>query len=240
MKFPTLNIILSVILFTGLFSCGQQSKSHDDHEGHEHHATHEEGHDHDHDHGHSHKAENMTLSDGAYKVDIEKSYIKWTGKKFTGDSHFGKLKLSEGTVDITQQVISSKSKFTVDMNSITVEDIPADHPKNGKLKGHLLNDDFFGVEKYPTVSFIVTKVKKGEKQGIVNVTGDLTIKGITHPISFPAHIMNHDGSIHAMADIVFNRAHYDIKYKSNSFFSDLGDKAIKDDIELELHLYASK
>ncbi|NME67732.1 YceI family protein [Flammeovirga aprica] len=236
MKFPIINSLITIFLIAGFYSCGTSSEKKDDHSHHQQ----EESASHSHDHGHSHKAETMTLSDGSYKVDTEKSFIKWTGKKITGSSHFGKLKLASGTVAVSGSQIGTDSEFSVDMTTITVEDIPADDAKNGKLKGHLENDDFFSTTKFPTTTFKVTQIAKGEKEGMINVTGDLTIKGITKSISFPAHIMNHDGTLHAMADIVFNRAEFDIKYKSSSFFSDLGDKAINDDIELELHLYAQK
>lgn len=232
MKFPTFKSLISALLVVGLISCGQQAKQSEKAESHEH-----EGHTHD--HGHSHKAAPVSLMDGSYKVDVDKSFIKWTGKKITGSSHFGKLKLVSGTVDIKEKQITSNSSFKVDMSTITVEDIPADDKMNGKLKGHLENDDFFNVKEFPEVAFKVNKISKGDKEGMINVEGDLTIKGITNSITFPAHIMNHDGTLHAMADINFDRTKYDIKYKSSSFFSDLGDKAIVDNVELELHLYAN-
>lgn len=238
MKFPIINSLITIFLIAGFYSCNSPSEKKDDHSHHQHEES--TAHSHDHDHGHSHKAATMSLSDGSYKVDTEKSFIKWTGKKITGSSHFGKLKLASGTVDVSEAQIAAGSAFSVDMKTITVEDIPADNAKNGKLKGHLENSDFFNITEFPTTTFKVTQVAKGEKEGMINVTGDLTIKGITNSISFPAHIMNHDGTLHAMADIVFNRAKFDIKYKSSSFFSDLGDKAIEDDVALELHLYAQK
>lgn len=231
MKFPTLNIILSTILMIGMISCGQKTASKEEHGHH-----HEEGHDHD--HGHSHKSASISLADGAYKVDVEKSYIKWTGKKVTGE-HFGKLKLSSGSVNIKEGNITPESNFVVDMTTITVEDIPADQSMNKKLKGHLESPDFFNTSGHPETTFKVTSISKGDKEGMINVTGDLVIKGISNSITFPAHIMNHDGKIHAMADIVFDRTKYDIKYKSGSFFDDLGDKTIHDEVYLELHLYAS-
>lgn len=239
MKFPTFNFFISVLLIAGIVSCGQQSKNQEDSSSHTEAHDHSHGHSHDHEHGHSHKAGNAALMDGSYKVDVEKSFVKWTGKKITGSSHYGKLKLTEGSVDIKDNSITSNSKFTLDMSTITVEDIPVDDKMNGKLKGHLENPDFFNVSEFPHVTFKVSKISNGEKEGMINVTGDLTIKGITNSITFPAHIMNHDGTLHAMADIVFDRTKYNIKYKSSSFFSDLGDKAIVDNVELELHLYAN-
>ncbi|KXX67428.1 YceI family protein [Flammeovirga sp. SJP92] len=235
MKFPTINFLVTVFLIAGLISCGQKSETKEEHSHHQ-----EESAGHSHDHGHSHKSESMSLADGSYKVDTEKSFIKWTGKKITGSSHYGKLKLTSGTVAVEGNQISENSDFDIDMTTITVDDIPADDKMNGKLKGHLENNDFFNVTEFPMASFKVSKIAKGEKEGMINVTGDLTIKGITNSISFPAHIMNHDGTLHAMADIAFDRTKFDIKYKSSSFFSDLGDKAIVDNIELELHLYAQK
>ncbi|WP_052444673.1 YceI family protein [Flammeovirga sp. OC4] len=241
MKFLSINFLVSIFLIAGIISCGTTSEKKEDHtHKHEEGTGHSHGDDHEHHHGHSHKSESMMLSDGSYKVDTEKSFIKWTGKKITGSSHYGKLKLASGTVAVSENQISTNSEFNIDMTTISVDDIPADDKLNKKLKGHLENNDFFNVTEFPAATFKINKIAKGEKEGMIDVTGDLTIKGITNSVSFPAHIMNHDGTIHAMADISFDRTKYDIKYKSSSFFSDLGDKAINDKIELELHLYAQK
>jgi polyisoprenoid-binding protein YceI len=171
-----------------------------------------------------------------YKVDTQKSAIVWTGKKVTG-AHTGNISLSKGTITADGKTIKGGT-FEIDMNSITVTDLK-DSTYNKKLVGHLKNDDFFGVEKHPKATFVITKVtpKTGNEY---DVTGKLTIKGITHDVSFPATITTTANSLTAIAKIAVDRTKYDIKYGSGSFFDNLGDKAIDNDFTLDLNLVAVK
>ena len=116
-----------------------------------------------------------------------------------------------------------------------------DADKSARLEGHLKADDFFGTDKFATSTFIIKKIvaATGTK---VNVTGDLTIKGITNSITFPADVVwNTDGSITATADkILIDRTKYGIKYRSKGIFPEIGDKMIYDDFELTIKLIAKK
>jgi polyisoprenoid-binding protein YceI len=101
----------------------------------------------------------------------------------------------------------------------------------GKLDGHLKADDFFGVEKFPTATLEFKKI--GDKgNGTYSVTADLTVKGITNPVTFDLVV---NGST-ATTKVIIDRTKYDIKYKSKSFFDSLGDNFIYDDFELEVSL----
>ena len=132
----------------------------------------------------------------------------------------------------------SKASFEVDMTTLTVEDISGQGAD--RLKGHLLSDDFFSVEKHKTATFVSTKIAPNGKPGGFSVTGDLTIKGITKPITFDATVKNEGGKIVGTSAIKVDRTNYDIKYRSGKFFQDLGDKAIYDEFDLEVSLVASK
>jgi polyisoprenoid-binding protein YceI len=114
-----------------------------------------------------------------------------------------------------------------------------------KLDEHLKNDDFFSVSKYPESSFVIKTITPssvdGAKVGRYIISGNLTIKGIEKPISFPATIIAiGDDSIKAESSFAINRAEWDIKYNSQSFFSGLGDKVIRDAVEITLDLLATK
>ena len=63
--------------------------------------------------------------------------------------------------------------------------------------------------------------------------GELTIKGITHPINFSITLNSENN---ATAMLVFDRSKYDVRFRSGSFFDELGDKLILDDIKLEVAL----
>ena len=123
------------------------------------------------------------------------------------------------------------------MNTIVVQDIK-DAGTNGKLTGHLKSDDFFGVEKFPVSSLVLTGVKKLSGDNY-EFTGNLTIKGITHPLTFTAMSVLKGNSLHSTGKITINRAKYDIRYGSGSFFQGLGDKMIYDDFTLEFNLVAT-
>ena len=69
----------------------------------------------------------------------------------------------------------------------------------------------------------------------------MTIKGITHPVSFTATVEYEDEQIVVKSEsFKIDRSKWDIKYKSNSFFENLGDKFIYDDMELSVHVSATK
>lgn len=161
------------------------------------------------------------------KVKVEESNIIWKGHKVTGH-HEGTIQLQAGTFKFDDKNQLTGGTFVMDMTTLTVTDLEGD--MNGKLSGHLKSEDFFGIEKHPKATFVMTKVDGSN--GKYNVTGDLTIKDITHPISFMMNIYEDT----ATADIKVDRTKYDIKYRSASFFEGLKDKAIYDEFELNVNL----
>jgi polyisoprenoid-binding protein YceI len=162
------------------------------------------------------------------KIDLNSSTIKWTGKEITTKTHYGKLKFKEGTLRLKEGVVVGGS-FVVDMTSLENQDLSGG--SKDYLEKHLRSEDFFGVEQHPTASLNIASAKK-IKDGQQEVNGALTIKGITHPVRFNM-VMTAEG---ATADLVFDRSKYEVKFRSASFFDDLGDKLIYDDIALQVNL----
>ncbi len=167
-------------------------------------------------------------------IDVETSVIEWKGSKVIGNSHTGTLQFKDGVLKMKKGNLVG-GEFTVDMT--TLEDTDLSGGMKSKLEGHLKSDDFFGVEKYPTSRLEITKVGK-EKNGIAQVSAKLTIKGTTEEITFPAEVTITDGWAIASADLTFDRSKFDVRYGSGSFFDNLGDKAISDDIELTVKIRA--
>lgn len=161
------------------------------------------------------------------KVDVSKSNIKWVGKKVTGQ-HEGIVKFKEGTLIFQKDKLAGGS-FTVDMNSLTATDLSGDY--QAQLNGHLKNDDFFATDKFSTAT-LVFKTIALKKANVYTVTADLTIKGKTNPTTFDLTVAGNK----ATTTLKVDRTKYDIKYKSGSFFENLGDKAIYDDFELNVAL----
>ncbi len=171
-----------------------------------------------------------------YKVDKRQSKVNWTGKKVSG-AHEGTIKVADGKLISDGKTITGGT-FDIDMSSITCSDLK-DQGYNDKLVGHLKSDDFFSAEKFPK-STLVIKSATSQGKDQYKITGDLTIKGITKPIEFPAAVQISGSEIKATAKIIVDRTLYDIKYGSGSFFDNLGDKAINNEFELNVDLVAKK
>lgn len=170
------------------------------------------------------------------KVDIQKSTITWHGKKVTG-AHTGHISIKEGTLEVEGKKLTG-GVFVIDMNTITCTDIK-DEEYNGNFVSHMKSDDFFGVEKHEESKLLIKSVKQKEKNK-VEITGDLTIKGKTLSITFPATVDTDGKTLKAQAKIEIDRTKYDIKYGSGSFFDNLGDKAIDNKFTLDIDLVAAK
>ncbi|RMG57198.1 MAG: YceI family protein [Bacteroidetes bacterium] len=168
-----------------------------------------------------------------YTANPAESVIKWKGEKVTGE-HFGTISLKEGNFTFADGKLTGGS-FVVDMTSIVVEDIE-DPTYNAKLAGHLKSADFFGVEEFPTATFVITNAISRGTPGDYKVIGDITIKGITKEIRFLANITEENGQARAKADIELDRSEFNVRYGSGSFFDDLGDKTIYDEFFLTIDI----
>ncbi|SHJ52116.1 YceI family protein [Pseudozobellia thermophila] len=161
------------------------------------------------------------------EVKTDASTITWKAYKVTG-SHTGTVNLKSGTLIFDGDKLTG-GEFVADMTSLVSTDMSGEG--KGKLEGHLKSDDFFGVEKHPTSKLVFTKVKATGKNAY-EVTGDLTIKGITKPVTFDVSVYGSK----ATANVKIDRTKYDVKYGSGSFFENLGDKTIYDEFDLVVDL----
>lgn len=175
-----------------------------------------------------------------YKVSTTESTAKWHAKKVTGE-HYGIVKIQGGEILANGQNLNS-ANITIDMTTIESTDMQGEY--KGKLDGHLKSDDFFSTEKFNTATLKIKSVSaiKGAKPGEnnYNIVADLTIKGITKEITFPAFVVINKGQVIANADFNINRTNYDIRYGSKSFIADIGDKAIDDEFNIKVRIVASK
>ncbi len=171
----------------------------------------------------------------AFKIDTGASKATWEGSKLVG-KHEGELKVKGGELLVDKGALTG-GNVEIDMSSLSDKDL-TDAGMNKKLVDHLRSDDFFSVEKHPVSTLKVTKVEK--KDGKTMVTGDLTIKGITKPITFPVDVKSDKKGVHAKGEMTVNRTEYDIKFRSLKFFSDIGDKVIHDNFKVGFEVSASK
>ena len=157
------------------------------------------------------------------------SYLRWYGEELTGKTHFGNLSFEKAQINLQDGVITS-GNFLVNMTSLTVEDLSGGG--KAKLTRHLKSDDFFSVEKHPEAILTITQKAKVEN-GVQSLVGELTIKGINHPVEFTMTLGENNS---AKAQLTFDRSKYEVRFRSGSFFENLGDKLILDDIKLEAQL----
>lgn len=169
-----------------------------------------------------------TPIDGEKKqVKVGESTVTWKGYKVTG-SHEGTLVLKSGYLEMDGQKLTG-GEFVVDMTSLSNSDLEGE--SKGKLEGHLKSDDFFGVATYPTAKLVFKSATPMNKNSYT-VKGDLTIKGITKPVTLVISMFENK----ATATLKVDRAKYDVKYGSGSFFDNLGDKTIYDEFDLVVDL----
>lgn len=174
----------------------------------------------------------LAMTPGVYgqksEMSVADSKIVWTGKK-VGGSHTGHIKLLSGYLDKSDDKYVG-GKFVADMTSISNLDID-DEDNRAKLVGHLKSDDFFSVDKYPTATL---EIIEGEKvaSGKYKFSGEMTIKDNTHPVTFEADA---DGKTFT-GTLTIDRAKYNVRYGSDSFFDNLGDNLIYDDFDLNFEV----
>lgn len=169
-------------------------------------------------------------------IDTEASTVNWTGSKVIGGGHNGSVALASGKLVLENGQLN-KGSFTADMSTIAVEDLTGGMAD--KLSGHLFSDDFFGVSDHPSASFSMTSIDM-EGPNSYTVTGDLTIKGETNPVSFPATLSWENELPVATATVNVDRTQFGIRYGSDSFFDNLGDKAIANEFALEIKLVGKR
>jgi len=189
------------------------------------------------------KGEVAAATGASFTVDNAISKVMWEGSKPAG-SHNGTVDVSNGTVTVAGGKVTGGT-FTLDMNSISCLDLEGG--KKEYLESHLKGlgddnaDDFFNVKAYPTAKFEITKLTglANDAEGNFLVYGNLTMKDITKQVGFKANIQTTDGTV-SVTSQKFNidRTEWGIKYNSGKFFDDLKDKAIDDEMALQVNLVA--
>lgn len=175
-----------------------------------------------------------------YEVDATASSIKWHGAK-VGTDHFGKIRLKSGWLTLTGDQLTG-GEFIADMTSISNDDLSTKkgffggQSDNAKLVGHLMSEDFFAVKKFPESKFVITKAA-AKGGGDYEISGNMTIRGITQPLAFTANIKRDGTRVNGKGTLTFNRAKHDVKFHSGTI-AQLGDKLINDDVPLDIELVA--
>ena len=180
------------------------------------------------------------------------SILEWKGGlKFVNNNHNGNLKVKVGSIYL-QKDNKITGNIVIDMMSMTNIDLP-DNRKD-YLIGHLRSEDFFHVDRYPVASLEIksSKILEKKSNGKYNmqISGDLTVKSTTKPITFTA-LVDLDSDIKsATGTMEFNRTDFDVQYRSEMHLDDaksfwnkmnttkeaVKDKVIQDKIEVMFNI----
>ena len=185
----------------------------------------------------SKKLNQVSFEEGVYSVVVDRTELSWIGKEISTKIHTGTLNLIDGTIQIIDEN-TINGNITIDMSSINVTDLQGRAKE--MLEGHLRSADFFEVENYPnaTLSFKSKTYNKLKNQ--IDFEGQLTIKDISNPILFSATLLESSPYLRAKSILSFDRSKYDVRFRSGSFFENLGDKLILDDIDVNIMLVTEK
>lgn len=185
----------------------------------------------------------LVVTPGSYIVSTTTSHLYFAGKKPLIDGY-----VDSGIIDLLDGMITvgdatATGAFTIDMNSLDVTLTAKKPGQESILTEHLKGSNWFDVAAYPTASFtIATVVPQADSSSTFtyNVTGNLTMKGKTKEISFPATIyQNLDGSIAVEATTTIDRTMWGLKFMSGTFFDNLANNVIADEVQLEVALVAT-
>ena len=170
-------------------------------------------------------------------INTKLSLVTWKGSMQIGNNnHRGYVYISKGELRLDNGQLRGGA---VEVDMKTIEDL--DHRADNNLIKHLKDPDFFDVTKFPTSTISITgSGADSSTPGHSIIFGNLTIKGITNPVSFPARIAVADGLVTANGRLVIDRTKWDVRYKSGKFYDLLADQTMSDSIEFDIKIVAWK
>ncbi len=183
--------------------------------------------------GEAQRVKNTEQAASDLTVNTALSKIHWKGFK-PGGGHHGTLSLKEGTVNLKNGALVG-GRFVIDMNTIVDEDLTGE--SNQKLVGHLKSADFFDVAQYPVSEFVITSLLPGGNEPTQEITGNLTMKGVTKSIGFVAEISVNNGKFMASTSaFTVDRTQWGVNYGSKNIFKNLADSFINDEMEIQIQI----
>lgn len=180
----------------------------------------------------------VPVVEGQRLINTEESFIHWIGRNPL-NFHNGAIKLKQGFITLNHHALAN-AEFTIDMKSITDEDL-TDSVMNKMLIHHLASDDFFDIETYPEAFFKITSADPidGVPLGLPNyqIKGELTLRGKTEPIDFLAQVtLREDGCYIAQAMVDMDRTRWGVLYGSGKRFARLGPHLVNDIVHLHVKI----
>jgi polyisoprenoid-binding protein YceI len=171
------------------------------------------------------------------------STVTWTGYKPAG-KHYGTIAVKSGELTVDGETITG-GRFIMDLTALEIEDLKGDQENYDKLYGHLQSGDFFDTQNHPEATFEITNIEpyrsgdtvedreqfksdntptSSSQQMVDNpthwISGNLTMRGNTKNIKFPATVSNNNGAVAAKAGFNIDRTEWNVSYGDESGVAD--------------------
>lgn len=199
----------------------------------------------------------------SYSINTEESEVTWIGSKPTG-KHSGTIPIASGDIAVENEKVVGGT-IVINVVEIDNEDLKEDKDSHSKLITHLKSEDFFDTENHPTAEFVITSVEPYSKEDSVKVkeefdtqykpasatehmvaspthkvTGNLTMRGKTLSISFPAHVKLEQDKVIAKAKFNIDRSLWGLQYGNEANVVDKAkDKFIYNTVNVGFDIVAS-
>lgn len=141
----------------------------------------------------------VPIVDGKVELSPETTLIEFVGTHVGEDPkpRVGGFKKFKGQIEVTDENAGIKSMhLEIDVNSIWTE--------FSKLTAHLKNADFFETDQFGKASFKSTRIRVDDF-GNTNVTGELTLHGVTKEITIPAQVKITDSGLMVKSEFKLDR-----------------------------------
>lgn len=199
----------------------------------------------------------------SFDIQADQSSVAWVGSKPTGQ-HTGTIPVSVGSFSVTDGKLTG-GDFTINVVGLEVTDMEQGSEGYNKLKGHLMSEAFFAADSFPTAKFEITSIAaytagavtdkeeyktdfapKTASENMVanpthNISGNLTMRGVSKNITFPANVSLTDGGITASAKFNIDRTDWKLSYGDEAGAVDKAkDKFVYNTVNLDLTVSAAK
>ena len=173
------------------------------------------------------------------KLDLQQSSIEFIGSGI-GKEHPGTFRLKDGSVTVKDNKITG-GKLIIDIKSLQVSQ--PEEIYQTMLLPHLLSADFFDAEKFPEATFEITQVSTPQatenqsEANTVNISGNLTLKGITKNVTFPAVVKAAENTVKGRGEFEIDRTQWEMHYGNNK---QLADKFISPIVKISFSFFGGK
>lgn len=164
-----------------------------------------------------------------YNIDNSHTYPRFEFNHLGFSNQVGRFDKTTGKITLDTAARTGEVNLTIDTKSVNTG--------SALFNEHLSKEDFFHTEKYPTITFKSSKFKfEGDK--VAAVEGDLTIKGITKPVTL--NVVRFHCGAHPLAKKQACGANATAQIKRSDFNLAKHVPAVSDEVTLSISVEAIK